>query len=132
MLDKEDVTADDRAIVFQLTSEEVEFLGSQDATLNTVAETTGRKTKRGQNLKYRLYAFTEQGASMLATVIKGEDAHNLEFMVTRMLSALATALGNSLWIRVSMNKLSTSVTKCLYAFNINICHQVLISHAFNM
>lgn len=76
--------------VFQLTSEEVVFLRSQDATLNeaktsrsqdatlnTVAETTGRKTKRGQNLKYRPYAFTEQGTSMLATVIKGEVAAHI-------------------------------------------------------
>lgn len=79
--------------VFQLTAEEVELLKSQrattinedslrsqNATLNEPFQCLGsqnatlNKSGRGRHAKYLPYAFTEQGASMLATVIKGEAA----------------------------------------------------------
>lgn len=69
--------------VFQLTAEEVELLRSQNATLNEPTRSlrsqnaTLNKSGRGQHTKYLPYAFTEQGASMLATVIKGEAAAHI-------------------------------------------------------
>ena len=74
--------------VFQLTAEEVELLKSQrattinedslrsqNATLNEPFQCLGsqnatlNKSGRGRHAKYLPYAFTEQGASMLATSI---------------------------------------------------------------
>ena len=51
--------------MFQLTKEEVEtFSRSNFLTL--------KMDKRGSNIKYKPYAFTEQGIYMLMTVLKGE------------------------------------------------------------
>ena len=67
--------------VFQLTAEEVESLRSQNATSNTddpilrSQEATTKDARGGT--RYLPYAFTERGASMLATVIKGEAAAHI-------------------------------------------------------
>lgn len=92
--------------VFQLTAEEVESMRLQNATSNPLSrsqdatlkdsefaevignqkemlvslrsqEATINKSGRGQHAKYLPYAFTERGASMLATVIKGEAAAHI-------------------------------------------------------
>ena len=49
--------------MFQLTREEAELSRSQIATL-----------KRGQNIKYLPYAFTEQGIAMLSGVLHSDRA----------------------------------------------------------
>ncbi|MBQ9207739.1 MAG: ORF6N domain-containing protein [Treponema sp.] len=61
--------------MFQLTKEEteiwlqrIEFSRSQNATLKQSED------KRGQNIKYLPYAFTEQGCAMLSAVLKSETA----------------------------------------------------------
>lgn len=52
--------------MFRLTSKESEMVSRcQNVTM---------KIKRGQNIKYLPYAFTEQGIYMLITVLKGEIA----------------------------------------------------------
>ncbi len=59
---------DEEDLMFQLTNEEVKELSrSKFSTLKT--ET---KARRGSNIKYAPYAFTEQGVYMLMTVLKGE------------------------------------------------------------
>jgi hypothetical protein len=70
--------------MFQLTSEEVEFLRSQIAT-----------SKRGRGgRRYAPYVFTEQGVAMLSTVINSESAIqvNIEIMraFVRLREILAT------------------------------------------
>ena len=56
----------DDDFMFQLTEEEIsEISRSQNATLN-------KGTGRGSNIKYKPYAFTEQGIYMLMTVLRGE------------------------------------------------------------
>ncbi len=64
---------------FQLTDEEVkECSRSKILTLNKSedenlrSKKTSSSTKRGKNIKYKPYAFTEQGIYMLMTVLKGE------------------------------------------------------------
>ena len=52
--------------MFQLTAEEAERSRSQIATLNS---------GRGQNIKYRPYAFTEHGAIQVANVLNSPRAH---------------------------------------------------------
>lgn len=58
---------------FQLSENEYyEYSRSQIVTLNDQSEKT--KIKRGQNLKYLPYAFTEQGVAMLSAVLRSETA----------------------------------------------------------
>ena len=64
--------------MFQLTDDEVDELSrSQNVTLN-------RGTGRGSNIKYKPYAFTEQGIYMLMTVLKGELAVRQSKALIRM------------------------------------------------
>ena len=60
--------------MFQLTSEEFDFLRSQNATL---------KTARGQHRKYLPYAFTEQGVAMLSGVLNSERAIDVNVAIMR-------------------------------------------------
>lgn len=82
--------------VFQLSKEEVARFGSrsQIVTLNNKAESEVLISRRGQNIKYLPYAFTEQGVAMLSTVLRSKRAIqvNIEIMRTfvklrRILSA---------------------------------------------
>jgi phage regulator Rha-like protein len=72
-----------RDFMFQLTSEEVRASRSQSVTL-----------KRGENVKYRPYVFTEQGVAMLSSVLRSERAiaANVAIMraFVRMREVLAT------------------------------------------
>ena len=60
--------------MFQLTSEETELSRSQFATL---------KPGRGQNIKYRPYAFTEHGAIQAANVLSSPRAIEMGVFVVR-------------------------------------------------
>jgi len=58
--------------VFQVSWEEARRLRSQNATL-----------KRGHNVKYRPFAFTEHGAVMAANVLKSDQAIQMSVAVVR-------------------------------------------------
>lgn len=63
---KNNIAKFDDDFMFQLTNEDLEILSRcKNFTLNM-------KTGRGSNIKYKPYAFTEQGIYMLMTVLKGE------------------------------------------------------------
>ncbi|MFY8019547.1 MAG: ORF6N domain-containing protein [Bacteroidia bacterium] len=65
---------------FQLTDEEYwRCSRSQIVTLN-ISE-SALKLKRGENLKYKPYAFTEQGVAMLSAVLKSETAIQLSIQI---------------------------------------------------
>jgi hypothetical protein len=72
--------------MFKLTWEEAEVLRSQFVTLKPEESGSSRSQsvtlKRGQNPKYRPYAFTEQGVAMLSTVLRSPRAIavNIEIM----------------------------------------------------
>ena len=62
---------------FQLTKEEQLYynsLRSQFVTLNNLKSQIATSSLRGKHSKYNSYAFTEQGVSMLASVLKSETA----------------------------------------------------------
>ena len=61
--------------MFQLTSEEVEFLRSQNVILNT--------SKRGHNIKYLPYAFTQEGVAMLSSVLRSSRAVEANIAIMR-------------------------------------------------
>ena len=65
--------------MFQLSWDEAERSRSQFVTLN---EAAGNSPLRGQNLKYRPFAFTEQGVAMLSSVLRSRQAvqANVEIM----------------------------------------------------
>jgi phage regulator Rha-like protein len=73
--------------MFQLTLEEAEAIlrsRSQSVTL-----------KRGQNIKYLPYAFTEHGALMLANVLNSERAAQTSVMVVRAFVKLRQMLASN-------------------------------------
>ncbi|WP_276799082.1 ORF6N domain-containing protein [Fannyhessea vaginae] len=115
----------DDDFMFQLTDDEVNELSrSQNVTLN-------RGTGRGSNIKYKPYAFTEQGIYMLMTVLRGELAvkqskalirmfkqmkdfivENQDFITSKELLQIAVQTNqNTKDIATLNNKISTLATK---------------------
>jgi hypothetical protein len=68
--------------MFQLTWEEAEALRSRFIVPTTGSRSQNATLKRGQNVKYRPYAFTEQGVAMLSSVLRSPRAVavNIEIM----------------------------------------------------
>lgn len=71
--------------MFQLSWDEANRSRSQIVTLNTASTDTPAQrqpTNRGKNVKYRPFAFTEQGVAMLSSVLRSERAVlvNIEIM----------------------------------------------------
>ena len=69
--------------MFQLTWEEVENPRSQIVTL-----------KPGENIKYRPYAFTEQGVAMLSSVLRSERAVRVNIEIMRAFVQLRRVLSS--------------------------------------
>ena len=73
-------------LMFRLTWEEAEILRSQFVTLKADRAAAPRSQsvtlKRGENIKYAPYAFTEQGVAMLSSVLRSKRAVmvNIEIM----------------------------------------------------
>lgn len=72
--------------MFHLTAKESAFLRSQSVTLEDIGPSRSRSQsvilKRGRNIKYPPYAFTEQGVAMLSSVLHSKRAVmvNIEIM----------------------------------------------------
>jgi hypothetical protein len=79
---KRNVTRFPDDFLIQLTWEEAEALRSQIVTLNEPPAVEPKPSGRGRHLKYRPYAFTEQGVAMLSSVLRSERAVlvNVEIM----------------------------------------------------
>jgi hypothetical protein len=74
--------------MFQLTEQEVRASRSQFVTLN---EAGGR----GHNIKYRPYAFTEQGVAMLSSVLRSERAVQVNVEIMRAFVRLRGLIGHN-------------------------------------
>lgn len=72
--------------MFQLTAEEAAGLRSQFVTL---------KSGRGQHRKYFPYAFTEQGVSMLSSVLRSERAIQVNIAIMRAFVQLRQMLASN-------------------------------------
>jgi hypothetical protein len=71
--------------MFQLSRDEVERISQ---VMTALPHTRGSRSqivtsKRGQNIKYRPYAFTEQGVAVLSSVLKGERAVKVNIAIMR-------------------------------------------------
>jgi len=73
-----------RDFMFQLTNEEAKHSRSQIATM-----------KRGQNLKYLPYAFTEQGVAMLSAVLRSSTAIAVSIQIMRVFVRLRRLLASN-------------------------------------
>jgi len=71
---KRNITRFPDDFMFQLNTEEVESLRSQNVIL---------KTGRGQHRKFLPYAFTEQGVAMLSTVLRSQRAVQVNIEIMR-------------------------------------------------
>ncbi len=70
--------------MFQLTKEEAQASRYQFGTL-----------KRGQNIKYLPYAFTEQGVAMLSSVLNSERAVQVNIQIIRTFTKLREILSEN-------------------------------------
>jgi ORF6N domain len=82
--------------MFQLTAEEAERSRSQIATLNS---------GRGQNIKYRPYAFTEHGAIQVANVLNSPRAIAMGVYVVRAFVRLRDLLASNKALAQKLNDL---------------------------
>jgi hypothetical protein len=88
--------------MFQLTWAELRILKSQSVTSSYAADLTRRSRsqivtlKRGENPKYRPFAFTEQGVAMLSSVLRSERAVQVNIEIMRAFVRLRRMLeGNA-------------------------------------
>ena len=69
--------------MFRLTDEEAEFSRSHFVTLNNTSP-----IKRGQNIKYNPFAFTEMGVAMLSSILKSEIAIAISIEIIQVFTEL--------------------------------------------
>ena len=94
--------------MFQLTEEEIENLRSQFATLNTNKGFSRSQTvtlKRGQNIKYLPYAFTEQGVAMLSSVLRSPRAVEVNIAIMRTFVQLRSLMQSNKLLAEKIEKL---------------------------
>lgn len=84
--------------MFQLTLEEATSLRSQIATL-----------KRGQHRKYFPYAFTEQGVSMLSSVLNSKRAIHVNIQIMRTFTKLREIISTNKELKDKLNELESKV-----------------------
>jgi hypothetical protein len=82
--------------MLQLTWEEAENLRSQNVILNDPGSRSQIVTlKRGANIKYRPYAFMEQGVAMLSSVLKSPRAVAVNIEIMRAFVRLREMLASN-------------------------------------
>jgi hypothetical protein len=101
--------------MFRLTPEEAELVlrsRSQIATLN--AEESSRSqslaSKRGQNIKYLPYAFTEHGAVQLSNILRSDRAIEMGIAVVRAFVQLRALLTDHKTLRAKLTELDARVS----------------------
>lgn len=82
--------------MFQLTWDEVDALASRSQ--NVIL-------KRGQNVKYAPYAFTEQGVAMLSSVLKSERAVAVNIEIVRAFVKLRSMMVEHADLKQCLNQL---------------------------
>jgi ORF6N domain len=98
--------------MFRLEREDLAVLRSQTVTLNAqvidlkeVSSAVGLASARGENTKYRPYAFTEQGVAMLSSVLKSERAIAVNIEIMRTFVKLRGMLSEHVDMKRKLNAL---------------------------
>ena len=86
--------------MFQLSWEEAQSSRSQFVTL-----------KKGQNIKYLPYAFTEQGVAMLSSVLNSERAIQVNIAIMRAFVKLREILSTHKELAYKLKELETKIEK---------------------
>ncbi|MBX4198172.1 ORF6N domain-containing protein [Candidatus Parcubacteria bacterium] len=88
--------------MFQLTQQEIDILRprSQIVTL-----------KKGKNIKYLPYAFTEQGVAMLSTVLRSKRAVSVNIEIMRTFVKLRKLLGTSAQLALKIEQMEKKYDK---------------------
>jgi len=104
---------------FQLTRQEFEILKPQIARsgsfnssrsqIVTLNDSDRNKTKRGQNLKYLPFAFTEQGVAMLSAVLRSETAVKVSIQIINAFVEMRKILTNNAGLLQRMDKVETKL-----------------------
>jgi ORF6N domain len=81
--------------MFQLTAVEAGYLRSQSVTLDGVETAASSVQGRGKHLKYRPYAFTEQGVAMLSSVLRSDRAVTVNIEIMRAFVRLRAMLASN-------------------------------------
>ena len=104
--------------MFQLSWDEVESLKSQIVILNRIpvgAKDSSRSQtvilKRGRNVKYAPYAFTEQGVAMLSSVLKSGRAIAVNIEIMRTFVKLRSMLAEHSDLKRKLNALEKNMTR---------------------
>lgn len=84
--------------MFELTIEENNSLRSQTGTL-----------KRGEHTKYLQMAFTEQGVSMLSSVLNSSKAIGVNIQIIRIFARIRQAFVDNTELRVEIEKIKTKL-----------------------
>jgi hypothetical protein len=87
--------------MFQLTLDEAERSRSQIVILNEARD----RRRRGANIKFRPYAFTEQGVAMLSSVLKSRRAVRVNVEIMRTFVRLRNLLGHNKELAQRINAL---------------------------
>jgi hypothetical protein len=95
--------------MFQLTWEEVSLLKSQSVISNDLRAAASRSRivilKRGLNIKYPPYAFTEQGVAMLSSVLRSKRAIQVNIEIMRAFVRLREILASHAELALKLEKL---------------------------
>ena len=84
--------------MFELTPEEYHFSRSQNGTL-----------KQGSNVKYAPMVFTEQGVSMLSSVLNSKRAIQVNIQIVRIFTRIRQMLADNTDLRLEIEKIKTKL-----------------------
>ena len=93
--------------MFQLTEKEVRSLESSRSQFVIL--------KRGQNIKYLPYAFTEQGVAMLSSVLRSKRAIQVNIQIMKTFTKIREMLDNHRFLR---RKIEAMERKYDYKFKV--------------
>jgi hypothetical protein len=103
--------------MFQLTWEEANDLRSQSVTLNKKTGSAPRSQsvtlKRGANIKYRPYVFTEQGVAMLSSVLHSQRAIVVNVEIMRAFVRLREMIATNKELAKRLDELEARIEKKL-------------------
>jgi len=88
--------------MFELTTEEIESLRTQFASL---------KTGRGQHTKYKPFAFTEQGVAMLSSILNSKTAIHVNIQIIRIFTKMRQVILDHKDILLQLEKIENKLTK---------------------
>ncbi len=100
--------------MFQLSWKEAENLRSQNVILDRSSPRSQNVTlKRGSNLKYRPYAFTEQGVAMLSSVLRSAQAVQGNIAIMRAFVQLREAIAGNKELASKLEELERRIERKL-------------------